>query len=618
MNFRHDINGLRAFAVIAVVLFHFDANWLPGGFAGVDVFFVISGYLMTAIIFKGVEQNNFSLTKFYLARAKRIVPALTVLSTTLLVFGWFYLYNVEYAELSKHAFNSLLFWSNHTYWLEAGYFDAGSHEKWLLHTWSLSAEWQFYIIYPIVVALLAKIIPLRWLKILLCIAATASFGLCIVASIYWPDAAYFLLPTRAWQMLLGGLAFLYPIAYFKNKKSLEGIGFLLIIISYIFIDKYQMWPGYLALLPVLGAFLIIQAHNNESIMTNNVFCQKIGLWSYSIYLWHWPVVVYIQNFIDNITLTTQLLGITISVILGFISFHSIEKSTKRFLLFSLYFATLLSAYYLYKYNGVEHPSRSLSQSPVNEFINKHKDYYDKINDEYSFNCKVSSFKAKTGKYDTPEKCYDITQKGGVFLWGDSHVGALAPGIRIMMPDTHIAQITSSGCPSSFTIKQGNISKLRIACDKANELALSVIKKTIPETVIIANKDKHEILDWHNTVSILKDIGVKNIVVISPVPQWYPSLPIVYAKQDVNSDYLISNKLDKNIIKTNKAMLSLTAEIDGLVYIDVLNQVCDLSQTPTKCKVIYNDELIAWDYGHLTRSGSIHVAKNYILPILNQL
>ena len=134
MNFRADINGLRAIAVIVVVIFHFNSDWLSGGFAGVDVFFVISGFLMTGIIFRGLDTQSFSVIRFYMARANRIIPALAILCLVLIIFGWFFLFNSEYQVLGKHVRDSLYFFSNHTYWLESGYFDAGSHEKWLLHT----------------------------------------------------------------------------------------------------------------------------------------------------------------------------------------------------------------------------------------------------------------------------------------------------------------------------------------------------------------------------------------------------------------------------------------------------------------------------------------------------
>nr|WP_053084567.1 acyltransferase [Catenovulum maritimum] len=139
MQFRNDINGLRAIAVIAVVLFHFNPKWLPGGFIGVDVFFVISGFLMTGIIMRGIEKDSFSILKFYYARAKRIIPALAVVCFIIIVFGWFYLTSFDFAPLLQHVISSVVFLSNIVYWGESGYFDAASSEKWLLHTWSLSA-----------------------------------------------------------------------------------------------------------------------------------------------------------------------------------------------------------------------------------------------------------------------------------------------------------------------------------------------------------------------------------------------------------------------------------------------------------------------------------------------
>jgi peptidoglycan/LPS O-acetylase OafA/YrhL len=328
LQFRKDINGLRAIAVISVVLFHFNASWVPGGFAGVDVFFVISGFLMTGIILTGIEKENFSILKFYVARANRIIPALAVLCLVLLVFGWFYLTPVDYKALAKHAGSSIGFISNITYWRESGYFDASSHEKWLLHTWSLSAEWQFYIIYPLVLVAMRKFMLVKRMKATLLVGTVLGFIFCVIATYKWPDASYYLLPTRAWEMMIGGIAFLYPFTLTqRGKKLLEWFGLTLIIASYFLISQDNPWPGYLAFFPVIGTFLIIQAHRNESFITNNIFSQKIGGWSYSIYLWHWPLVVVIYYFSLNVMFT--YLGIVLSVLLGYLSNRYIEKIKYR-------------------------------------------------------------------------------------------------------------------------------------------------------------------------------------------------------------------------------------------------------------------------------------------------
>mgnify|MGYP003575167225 CR=1 FL=1 len=323
MTFRYDINGLRAIAVIAVVLFHFNPLWVPGGFAGVDVFFVISGFLMTGIIFKGLENNSFSLFKFYVARANRIIPAMAVLCLAMLVFGWFYLSPVDYPRLGKDVASSLGFLSNFFYAREFGYFEQGIHEKWLLHTWSLSVEWQFYIIFPIALLILKTFFSLLQLKRLLVLGTILLFGFSVFATAEWPRSAYYLLPTRAWEMMFGGIAYFYPLLLKDSqKKYVEWMGIALIISSYALISSSTPWPGHLALLPVLGAYLIIIANNQNSIITNNPPFQWLGKWSYSIYLWHWPIVVfghYVE--VDH----WWVYGIPLSILFGYLSYTFIER-----------------------------------------------------------------------------------------------------------------------------------------------------------------------------------------------------------------------------------------------------------------------------------------------------
>lgn len=325
MNFRYDINGLRAIAVLAVVIFHFNPQWLPGGFAGVDVFFVISGFLMTSIIFNGVEKNTFNLFKFYNARANRIVPVLATMSAVLLVFGWFYLLPTDYRDLGRQVEKSSLFISNLLFAKGGGYFDTAEHTKWLLHTWSLSVEWQFYIFFPIIIISLKKILSFRNLKLIVLGLFLASFIYCIYATYKDSKTAYFLLTSRAWEMLLGGLAFLYPWSL-KNKPHqiiTQCLGIVLIIASYFLITKDTPWPSYMALIPVLGAYLIIVSNYQNNPLVNNPIFSIVGNWSYSIYVWHWPLVVLGFYFsFEN----WWLYGIPLSFLLGFLSYHFIEKT----------------------------------------------------------------------------------------------------------------------------------------------------------------------------------------------------------------------------------------------------------------------------------------------------
>ncbi len=219
MQFRYDINGLRAIAVLAVVIFHFTPKWLPGGFVGVDVFFVISGFLMTAIIFNSVQKNTFNLFEFYIARANRIIPVLATMSIVLLVFGWFYVLPTEYKDLGQQIEKGSLFTSNLLFAKGGGYFDTAEHTKWLLHTWSLSVEWQFYIFFPIVIIILKKYLSFKNIKHVIITLFLISFIYCIYATYKDSKTAYFLLTSRAWEMLLGGVAFLYP--WSLKKKILK-------------------------------------------------------------------------------------------------------------------------------------------------------------------------------------------------------------------------------------------------------------------------------------------------------------------------------------------------------------------------------------------------------------
>ncbi len=323
MNFRYDINGLRAIAVIAVVLFHFNADWLPGGFAGVDVFFVISGFLMTSIVVRGIDTGEFNLVKFYIARANRIVPALALLCLVMLVLGWLMLLPEEYAALGKHVAGSVSFLSNIVYWQEAGYFDAASHEKWLLHTWSLAVEWQFYLLYPLVLIALAKLGGSAGIKRGVLALTIVAFIYSALTSVIWPSASYYLLGARTWELLFGGLAYLYPLPAAKQRSRLFNlVGIALIVIAYVLIDERVPWPGYMAMIPVAGTYLVLIASTQGSVLTNNPVFQPLGRWSYSIYLWHWPVVVFGYRYDIN---WWWIPGMALCVLLGFLSYRYIEN-----------------------------------------------------------------------------------------------------------------------------------------------------------------------------------------------------------------------------------------------------------------------------------------------------
>lgn len=307
--FRNDINGLRAIAVISVVLFHFSSSIIPGGFIGVDVFFVISGYLMTSIIFRGIESNSFSVIDFLKARARRIVPALVAVVFLTLIIGYMFFEPMTLQIIGKHSAASLTFISNIIYQSESGYFDDTSKQKFLLHTWSLSVEWQFYIIYPIVLLALSKILSIKNLKIFVVAIAVVSFAWCIYITRTDPVSSYFSIASRGWEMMLGGIAFLFPFkGSDKSRRVLESAGLILIALSLAFMSESLAWPGYVAFIPVFGAYICILADNKRTILSGKII-GKLGLWSYSIYLIHWPVIVFCEKTGIELNILWYLAGV---------------------------------------------------------------------------------------------------------------------------------------------------------------------------------------------------------------------------------------------------------------------------------------------------------------------
>lgn len=332
-SFRGDINGLRAWAVMAVVLYHFGIAGVSGGFVGVDVFFVISGYLMTGIICSGLQRDNFSVWNFYLARARRILPALIVVVMAVLAVGWFIMMPKEYQGLGRHARESLLFSSNLRYLKESGYFDSDAHGKWLLHTWSLSVEWQFYLLLPLLLLIVWKLFPRRSALVAAHVALlVASFAACVVLTDRAPSKAFYVLQSRAWEMLAGGLVFLLGGACKPSslgRRALEAGGFVLIVTAILGLDAGSYWPGWWALLPTMGAVLVLLAQRESSLWTGSRLAQWLGTRSYSIYLWHWPLVAalaYCEQLDNPFWLA---LGLVASLLLGQVSYAVVEVPARR-------------------------------------------------------------------------------------------------------------------------------------------------------------------------------------------------------------------------------------------------------------------------------------------------
>ena len=627
MDFRKDINGLRAIAVIAVVLFHFNPSWLPGGFSGVDIFFVISGYLITGILFRSLEKDSLSLVGFYKSRARRIIPALAAMCCVLLVLGWFYLLPLEYSELGKHVAASLGFYSNFTYWSEAGYFTASAHEKWLLHTWSLSVEWQFYMLYPIVLLGLSKVVALRHLRWIVMAACVAGFAFCVVTSIKWPEPAFYLLPARAWELLLGGVACLFPIKLDRTRQRLlEATGLALMAASFALLSERVVWPGYLALMPVLGTFAIIVAGRQDSIATNNRFSQWTGKLSYSLYLWHWPVVVFMSYAGYLGDSRNALLGIIAAFALAQLSYSLIEKTpAKKAPVRPWKFASVSALIALVfvggtavnATDGAVSSLRTVSISDkarfVQDYANRQKDLYE----NYWLKCDAFSAFTERGLSGIDDSCTRKQGEGGVFLWGDSHAQALSLGLRTLLAKgTPFYQVASAGCRPSLTQDPGRNTPPRMTCNYSNATALKAIAALQPEVVVIAQKDEHDKTQWNELAARLKEWGVKRVVLMGPLPQWSPSLPSVIANRhwgDENS-HIIDAAMDTGLIATDRATRGMINP-QVVDFVSLIDGLC----VANSCLVRLQDDhsLLQIDSGHLSSAGSLYIVKNYVMPELRK-
>ncbi len=623
MGFRQDINVLRAIAILAVVLYHFKIPFFNAGFIGVDVFFVISGFLMTKIIYEKYINNTFSIFGFYLDRAYRIIPALLVLLVFMMFFAWFVLFPLEYKQLAKEIITAISFTSNLLFFKQSGYFDASAEELYLLHTWSLSVEWQFYIIYPILIVLFLRFFHVKFLRYVLLCLFVISLLISVFLTAKYPTASFYLIPTRAWELLAGAMIYFFPINIkLSTKYKIQLLGLMIIILSLIFLNNKLLWPSYWAMLPVLGAYLFLISAHQEGRLSNSKILQFLGNTSYSIYLWHWPIFIWFNMNLWLSSFEFLVFAIVLSILFGWVSTTTIEKyflNIKRRhtskLKLSIYLILLCSlilpAIYIYKNNGIDSNIRAIKNSrEKKEFL----EYYEKLHkkgltEAYMLKCDFYDNDLERHKVEISKECTnsDLMLKDSIFVWGDSHAQALSYGIRNEIKGRKLLfdfyQVATSGCPASLTINPRS-GKIDNNCKLSNEFALKEIERIKPTIVIIAQANYHEEVNWEEIAVVLKQKGVKKIIVFGPVPQYKPSLPAVYVRKawELNTEY-IKTGLDTKVLDTNNLMSDKYKKSNLLHYISPINDFCNNEG----CKVVLNKEnrdLMLVDYGHLSPNGSL--------------
>lgn len=497
--YRPDIDGLRAVAVTSVVAFHALPSELRGGFVGVDIFFVISGFLISTIIFESLEENRFSYIEFYIRRIRRIFPALLAVLTSCFVFGWFLLMPAEYRQLGKHMFGGSTFLSNVMLWREAGYFDNTAPTKPLLHLWSLGVEEQFYIFWPLLVSFVYR----RRAAIVLLLGgvAAASLALNLMTSASDPTAAFYSPFTRFWELMIGAILAWVTLnkpglVQFgaRTSSALSAVGVLLIGTAIAFISQNDVFPGWRALLPTAGAFLIIcagpRAWFNRHVLGSRV-AVSIGLISYPLYLWHWPLLSF-ANILEGgfVPVEARLALVLTSIVLAVLTYRYIElpiRATKSSLRQTATLCAMLVGFgaagaWLFVQEGL--PSRPVANNAGLALLEQDGQIRDS---DPSAPCHLANPNA-----DKFCRAYNTSATGKLLvIWGDSHGGGWLPAIVSIAKDHNmrLMAFVHLGCPpllgtrrSDGAVSSRDCSRLGLA-----EPIVSTIQQLKPDVIFYISR-----------------------------------------------------------------------------------------------------------------------------------
>ena len=434
IQYRPEIDGLRALAVVPVLLYHAQLG-APGGFVGVDVFFVISGYLITSLLLKKTEAARLDLLEFWERRIRRIFPALAVVTLATLVVGWFLLLPADYKELGESVSAQTLLLANVFFWHHTSYFDSAADIKPPLHTWSLAVEEQFYLLYPVLLVGLARLRRPVGAGIILFLCV-ASFALSVDGVAHHPQAAFYLLPSRMWELGLGAIVAALPRTIPHQawvRELASGIGLAMILCAISFYDASTPFPGIAALLPCLGAALFILSNGPRPTISGKFLSWRplviIGLISYSLYLWHWPILVFANYWALNPLPAAVRIGLLgLCFLLAAASWKYVEIPCRkrglvprRIAVFCLALATasilIMIGVVISRFDGVS----SRLPDAVLRFANGRSDFNPGFNSELSLQDAEAGRFLALGSNRSEDSIH-------LLVWGDSHAMAALPAL----------------------------------------------------------------------------------------------------------------------------------------------------------------------------------------------
>ena len=532
-SYRRDIDGLRALAVAAVVCYHAFPGVAPGGFVGVDVFFVISGYLISGLVLADLRAGAFTVRGFYARRIRRIFPALAVVLVACLAFGWLTLLPNEYDQLGQHVAGGGGFALNFLLWSESGYFDTAAELKPLLHLWSLGIEEQFYLVWPLLLLLASR---LRRSPLLLVLPVLAlSFTLNVRTVGGDAVAAFYSPATRLWELAAGSaLACAAPwtasLAAVR-RGSLSLLGLALVLLAVVVLRSDRVFPGWWAALPVAGAALVIAAGPDTwaGRLLSHRAAVFVGLISYPLYLWHWPALAFLRILSPGTpSLAPRIAAVAASGVAAWLTYRWIEhplrfgrarRRSGAVIALALAMAAIAAAgFSVHALGGL--PSRM--PGPLRTIASAD---YDFTTDARVDRCWLGA----TAPFDGfAGECLDAGDARPLaVVWGDSHAARLYPGIRAVAPQARLAQYTRSSCAPLLDHGYEQ-------CVASNAFVLGKIRALRPDVVILFAAWGQHSASWRpadpstialqRTVHTLHDLGVTRIVLVGPAPQWEQTLP----------------------------------------------------------------------------------------------
>lgn len=598
--YRPDIDGLRAIAVMLVVNFHAFPEAMPGGFIGVDIFFVISGFLITGIIVHELDQQRFSLLAFYNRRTRRIFPALIVMLGATLVLGWLWMLPAAYAQLSADVVASAAFSANFALLWQSGYFDVESAKKPLLHLWSLGIEEQFYLFWPLVLLLAAR---LR-LSILAAAAVigVASFVLNVAMIGSNPVATFYLPFTRAWELLAGavlvsGWSQINQTGAASNWRA--SIGLLLIAVAAGVLDTHSAFPGWWAVLPVAGAALLLSAP--EAWICRTVLASRplvwIGLISYPLYLWHWPLLVFfgIIKF-GPLTLLERGLIVGLSFVLAWLTYRFVEKPFRFGRPGPLRIAGLCAGMVSVAVAGVAVVQGRGFDFRLPPQIREMASVPMQASQWRMHECLLQLSRETT----FADSCVDGDRRPLILVWGDSTAGALLPGLRKAQETRAfgIAQFTASSCIPALNVDVAETPN----CRAINDKVLSLVRELRPDIVLLHSAWGGYLDNVAETVAALKQQTNARIVVLGSVPRWKRGLPNEVLRYFMLHHRLIPERSSR--AETDKSGTALRAKLVplGAEYVSVWDALCNADGCLTRIGDSAKD-ISASDQVHLTEKGS---------------